>query len=76
MQAKAPIPHAPATARATFPTRYAGGEGKAVSRDRGLYQLPRVMNHFNFSRWREKTIRRVSGEPDEGQGHGSRLPFC
>ena len=33
------------------------------------------MTHFNFSRWREKTVRRASGEPDEGQRHESRFLF-
>ena len=31
------------------------------------------MTHFNFSRWREKTVRRASGEPDEGPGHELRF---
>ena len=34
------------------------------------------LTHFNFSRWREKTVRRGSGEPDEGPGHESQFLFC
>ena len=33
------------------------------------------MTHFNFSRWREKKVRRASGEPDEGPGRDSRFLF-
>ena len=40
------------------------------------YRRPRVMTQCNFSRWREKTVRRAGGEADEGKVTGSRLSPC
>ena len=40
------------------------------------YRRPRVMTQCNFSRWREKTVRRAGGEADEGRVTGSRFSPC